>query len=132
MEKCSSIILIDDNEMDNLVNSNIIKQLDITENIIILKDGEEGLNYLASNTLLPTLVFLDLKMPNMNGFEVLDKLTSISFKQRDKIKVVVLTSSLDENDYEEAKNLGCDGYLVKPLTAQVIMDEFEKVFYYDL
>jgi CheY-like chemotaxis protein len=110
----------------------LINELDITEQVIVTANAEEGLNYLASNELLPSLVFLDLNMPGMNGFEFLDRLTSIAFKQRGKIKVVVLTSSLNENDYEEAKSLGCDGYLVKPLTADMIMDEFEKVFYYEL
>jgi CheY-like chemotaxis protein len=132
MKKCSSILLIDDNEIDNLINSKLINELDITEQVIVTANAEEGLNYLASNELLPSLVFLDLNMPGMNGFEFLDRLTSIAFKQRGKIKVVVLTSSLNENDYEEAKSLGCDGYLVKPLTADMIMDEFEKVFYYEL
>jgi CheY-like chemotaxis protein len=133
MKKCSSVLLIDDNEIDNLINSKLIKELDISEQVIIAANGEEGLNYLVSNQpLLPSLVFLDLNMPGMNGFEFLEQLTSVTFKHRDKIKVVVLTSSLNENDYEEAKTRGCDGYLVKPLTADMILDEFEKVFYYEL
>ena len=134
MKKCSSIVLIDDNSIDNLVNSELIKELDISESILIMEDGIKGITYLRQlglNGHPPSLIFLDLNMPHFNGFDFMQELNSFPSEFRQEVKVIVLTSSLNESDFEEAKNCGCDGYLIKPLTTEMIMDEFEKVFYYE-
>lgn len=134
MKKCPVIFLVDDNEVDNLVNFTLIKNLNITEKVIVLSNGLKAIEYLENNGVsvaIPSLILLDLNMPVMDGFEFLRKISALDNSYRERVKIVVLTSSLNEEDFQQAKDLGCDGYLVKPLTDEKILTEYEKVFYYE-
>lgn len=90
--------------------------------IIVMKDGQEAVNYLklqgewTGNTKrpLPDLILLDLKMPNMNGKQVLKEVkTDNNFKS---IPIVMLTSSALESDINDCYELGANSYIVKPVT----------------
>lgn len=134
MKKCKSIILIDDDPLENLINRKLIVKLDITLEIKTLLNGHEGMNYLRILSQIntpPDLIFLDLNMPVMNGFEFLKNFQSLPLLFRKDLKVVVLTSSMNKDDYEKAQLMGCDGYLIKPLTKEKIREAYDKVFALD-
>jgi CheY-like chemotaxis protein len=131
MEKLKSIILIDDDALENLINKKLIENLGIAHNIKALMNGREGLNYLRILTQIntpPEVIFLDINMPVMDGFEFLRAFHTLPLEFRQAIKVIVLTSSINDSDYKMAKRIGCDGYLTKPLTKDKIKEEVDRLF----
>lgn len=116
------ILLIEDSPDDAELTIRSLKKHNLANNLLHLHDGEEALNYLFSDTMagIPKLVLLDLKMPKIDGIEVLRKLKSDD--SRKVIPVVVLTSSREEKDIIESYKLGVNAYIVKP----VDFDKFTK------
>ncbi|MCF7920096.1 MAG: response regulator [Candidatus Cloacimonetes bacterium] len=121
------ILLVEDNHSDAFLFQRALHQSKVEGDVFIVRDGEEALDYLyaqneyASNRpLLPKVIFLDLKLPKINGLEVLE---NIKNDPRTRcITVVILTSSSEESDLRKAYALGVNSYLVKP----VDMDTYSK------
>ena len=89
------------------------------------KNGQEAISFIENATVLPSLIVLDLNMPIMDGFEVLN---ALSADQRlSRIPVCVLSTSSDESDMQRAKELGARAYMVKPPTLQQLEDALEGV-----
>jgi two-component system response regulator len=99
-----------------------LKKNNLGNHLLHLHDGEEALNYIFSPDMntMPKLILLDIKMPKVDGIEVLRKLKSDPDKKT--IPVVVLTSSREEQDIIESYRLGVNAYIVKP----VEFDKFMK------
>jgi CheY-like chemotaxis protein len=116
-----SILLVEDNPDDVELNLRALRKHNITNQIVVMKDGAEALDYLFGSGSflgrdtgrLPTLILLDLKLPKVGGLEVLKRL------RRDPrtrlVPVVVLTSSAEEKDIIESYSLGCNSYVRKPV-----------------
>jgi two-component system response regulator len=113
------VLLIEDNPEDAELTIRVLKKNNLANNLVHLQDGEEALEFLFSkgNNSIPKLILLDLKMPKVDGIEVLKKIKADD--QRKIIPVVILTSSKEERDIIESYNLGVNAYVVKPV-------EFEK------
>ncbi len=108
------ILLIEDNPDDAELTQRALRKYKLANNLKHLKDGEEALDFLfAQNNPFPKLILLDLKMPKVDGIEVLRKLKSDPEKR--VIPVVVLTSSKEECDIVESYSLGVNAYIVKPV-----------------
>lgn len=125
------IVLVEDNPSDAKLTMMALKEGKIVNNIIHLKDGEEALNYIFCEgdytqrpMTNPLVILLDLKMPKINGIEVLRKIKADERTKR--IPVVVFTSSQEDPDVKECYELGVNSYIVKPLEfdqfAQVVLD----------
>lgn len=115
------ILLIEDNPDDAELTMRALRKHKLANNLLHLRDGEEALNFLFSEGHpLPKLILLDLKMPKVDGIEVLKRIKSDPSKQ--VIPVVVLTSSKEERDIVESYSLGVNAYIVKP----VDFDKFVK------
>lgn len=114
-DKIVEILLIEDNPDDAGLAIRALKKHNLANNLLHLEDGEEALNFLLSSSLtkMPRLILLDLKMPKVDGIEVLRKLKSDP--DRKIIPVVVLTSSKEERDIVESYKLGVNAYIVKPV-----------------
>ena len=115
------ILLIEDNIDDAELTIHALKKKNLGNNLIHLKDGEEALEFLYATgkyagrnlNLQPRMILLDLKMPKLNGMEVLEKVkTEPSTK---KIPVVILTSSREDPDLRRCYELGANSYIVKPV-----------------
>lgn len=116
-----AILLVDDDPNDILLVQRAFKKAGLSYSLIHRRDGEEAIDYLSGKVPysdrtkhpLPTLILLDIKMPKVNGFEVL------SWLQREpalaKIPVVILTASVRQEDKTEAEKLGAVGYRAKPV-----------------
>ncbi len=114
------IILIEDNSADVELTLRALRKNRITNRVRVLKDGEEALDFLlmrgkykTRNEIRPKLILLDLKLPKVDGLEVLR-----TIKEHPKLKiipVVVLTSSRQESDLLKSYHLGANSYIVKPV-----------------
>lgn len=122
MHSAVEILLIEDNPDDAGLTIHALKKNNLADNVLHLNDGEEALNYLFSGETraIPKVILLDLKMPKVDGIEVLRRLKSDEEKK--VIPVVVLTSSKEERDIVESYKLGVNAYIVKP----VDFDKFVK------
>ena len=117
----SIILLVEDDPNDALLAQRALQRAGASQEILHLQDGEEAINYLSgkppfgdrSRYPMPSLVLLDLKMPRMSGFDVLSWLQAQP--QLAALPVVVLTGSIEPQDFENAKKLGAVGYEVKPI-----------------
>ena len=109
------ILLVEDNLDDAGLTIRALKKYNLANNLLHLQDGEEALKYLYSpeTNTMPKLILLDLKMPKIDGLEVLRKLKSDNEKKT--IPVVVLTSSKEEQDIVRSYQLGVNAYVVKPV-----------------
>ena len=108
------ILLIEDNPDDAELAIRALRKHKLANNLMHLKDGEEAVNFLFSGqSPIPKLILLDLKMPKIDGIEILKKLKSDP--QKKVIPVVVLTSSKEEKDIVESYRLGVNAYIVKPV-----------------
>jgi two-component system, response regulator len=123
MSKPIDILLIEDNPNDAELAMRALKKNNLSNSILHLQDGEEALNYLFADenaTNFPKLILLDIKMPKVDGIEVLRKIKSD--EKRKIIPVVLLTSSREERDIVESYRVGVNAYIVKP----VEFDKFVK------
>ena len=110
------IILIEDDDNDAELAIRTLKRAELAKSVIRLKDGEEAIAFFSGEKAsdnTPRLVLLDLKMPKVDGLEVLRKIRSV--EQTKKIPVVMLTSSKEQKDIMESYDLGANSYVVKPV-----------------
>lgn len=124
MPESPEVLLVEDNLLDAELTIHALKKRNLSNKLIHVTDGQEALDYLfktgpyAGNlTLRPRLMLLDLKLPKIDGIEVLRQVRSHPLTRT--LPVVVLTSSCEERDLVESYKLGANSYIVKPV-------EFEK------
>lgn len=117
------ILYVDDSEDDTLMARRAFKKNNLTTTIVTLTDGQECLDYLFSEgefsdqeSVLPLVLLLDLNMPRVDGFEVLQQLKQCEKTKR--LPVVVLTTSDAKNDIAKAYELGTNSYITKPLKTE--------------
>lgn len=132
MEKIGNIMLIDDNEADNVYHKIIIERAGIAEKVISFSSSIEALEYLKkcfqggaaeSGCVKPDLIFLDINLPAMSGYELLDKLKLLPDAFNRQLKIVVLTGSLNPEDAQIAKEKYKDqiaGFEIKPITIEML------------
>jgi CheY-like chemotaxis protein len=114
------ILIVDDSSKDVELTIAALTEHNLANNIIVAEDGEEALDYLYKRGKFinyeksnPAVILLDIKMPKMNGIEVLKHIRSKSeFKL---IPVIMVTSSGEEKDLVDSYNLGANAYIVKPV-----------------
>jgi two-component system response regulator len=116
MEK-KVILLVEDNPDDEKLVMMSLKKSNITNKVVVARDGQEALDILLGSKekepLVPTVILLDLHLPKIDGLEVLARLRA---DKRTKIlPVVVLTSSDEEGDRVKSYNLGANSYICKPV-----------------
>ncbi|MBL8380315.1 MAG: response regulator [Burkholderiales bacterium] len=117
------IVLIDDNDDDNTFHSIMIRKAGFAGEIVVRENGEGGLEFLRGADLnIPTLVFLDINMPDMNGFAVAEASAPLLRDTR-TVVIVMLTSSNSLYDRDRAGSLEViNGFLTKPLTVEMVLD----------
>ena len=123
------ILLAEDNAEDAEMTLRALKRNNLANRVHWVKDGEEALEYLfGEKTRPPKLVLLDIKMPKVDGIEVLRRLKADPATQR--IPVVVMTSSNEERDVVESYRLGVNSYIVKPVQFDAFIETVAKIGLY--
>lgn len=131
-----NILLVEDNESDAELTIRGLKKSRLTNRITRFSDGQELIDYLFSTWLVsdesqvrnPCIILLDLKLPMMNGIEVLE---IIKADVRTKlIPVVVLTSSTEDSDIDACYRLGVNSFIVKPVEFDKFMDSIHELGMY--
>jgi len=113
MTTLRTILLVEDNPDDERLTLRALRRGNILNEIHVACDGEEALNVLFNLELLPCVVLLDLKLPKVDGLEVLQRIRA---NPRTRLlPVVVLTSSSEERDIVESYSLGANSYVRKPV-----------------
>ena len=114
------ILLVEDNPYDAELTMHGLRSGNFANSIIWVKDGQEALDYLfregayaTREATMPGLILLDLKMPRVDGSEVLQAVKSSPLTKR--IPVVVMTSSNEERDIVKSYDLGANSYVIKPV-----------------
>jgi CheY-like chemotaxis protein len=133
MKKINCILLIDDNEADNLFHARTIRKADVCNHLEVATGGQQALDYLVKSGTeefpRPDLIFLDINMPGMNGFEFLEEYSKLDPKMKSKMVVFMLTSSLMPQDSERAMSSGeVSEFLNKPLSQQKVQEIVDKRF----
>lgn len=124
VKKYKTVMLIDDNEIDNLINQKMIEAASITENIYTHTGAKSAIEFLrnmeqldVAEKVLPDVIFLDIDMPLMDGFQFLDEFEKLSNTTKTKCKIVMLTSSINPQDFNRSKKYdNVKLYLNKPLS----------------
>jgi two-component system response regulator len=130
------ILIIEDNPNDIELTLRALKKINVVNNIQVISDGEEALNYLFGKGKYkdrnlnnnPKVAFLDLKLPKVGGLEILREVKSN--KETKAMPVVVLTSSKEEQDIIESYKLGVNSYIVKPVDFEKFMESVKTLGMY--
>jgi len=114
MAAAVDILLVEDNANDAELTLRALKQRNLANQVFVCRDGAEALDFFFTGaTPVPKVVLLDLKLPKVDGLEVLRQIKDDA--RTKSIPVVVLTSSREEPDIERAYTLGANSYIVKPV-----------------
>ncbi|MEO7990595.1 MAG: response regulator [Chryseolinea sp.] len=129
--KC--IMLVDDNPDDNFFHARVINKSKAAELVVAKQNGQDALDYLKSeehtNDQHPDLIFLDINMPGMNGWEFLEAYDELDEKYKSKVIVIMLTTSDNPDDKLKAKamNIAYD-FKTKPLTKEMLEEIINTYF----
>ena len=110
------IILVEDDPLDRMLTRRILEEMDIPAELITFSDGREFLDFVAEGGTIEnaSVILLDLKMPRVNGLEVLEQLHAQGRSAR--VPIVVMSSSSVKRDVDRAYELGARAFLTKPIT----------------
>lgn len=124
-------MLIDDDEVYQFIFSQTVSNAGIQADVITFKTGEEGLNYLRSLkeskiSEMPDLIFLDINMPAMNGWDFLEEYKKLNISKDHQSAFTMVSSSVFDSDKEKAEGYKeVVGFVVKPLSA----DDLKRIYY---
>jgi len=133
-EEFFEIVYAEDSPTDAEVTLRAFRKANLGNKVVWLKDGQQVLDYLFGNPPdvlkrpLPRLLLLDLKMPKVDGLQVLKAVRGTPAGRG--LPVVILTSSAEESDLVRSYQLGVNSYIVKPVDFQKLMEEVARLGYY--
>lgn len=132
MHNLKTILLVEDNPLDMELTLKALNEYHLANNIVTVTDGVEAMEYLQYESKFtnrktgnPAVILLDIKMPRMDGIEVLE-----AIRKDDKLKsipVVMLTSSREEPDLKKCYSLGANAYVVKPVAFKEFIEAVKNI-----
>ncbi len=136
MKKINCILLVDDNPADNEFHKIIINDSRVCNKIQVATTGRNALDYIINSGKgdseefpKPDLIFLDINMPGMNGFEFLAEYHKLDEKLKSKIVIIMLSTSLNPDDSERASQIQeVTEFMNKPLMSESLQQAIEKYF----
>lgn len=135
MNRFTNILLVEDNPADVELTLHALEKNNIVNPVKVLRDGQEAVDYLfykgkysSSTHELPNLILLDLKLPKVDGIEVLHMIKGD--RKLKLVPVVVLTSSKEESDVIRSYDLGVNSYIRKPVDFDQFVETVKQIGYY--
>jgi CheY-like chemotaxis protein len=135
MVELKTILLVDDNMMDVELTLEALGEHNLANNVVVAKDGVEAMDYLYCSGKFkdrkagnPAVIMLDIKMPRMNGIEVLAAIRGD--ENLKSIPIVMLTSSREEPDLKKCYELGVNAYVVKPVDFKDFVDAVKNIGFF--
>jgi CheY-like chemotaxis protein len=134
MKKLNCILLVDDDEPTNFLNKMILEDVDCADTIEVAESGLSALSFLESasengSQSSPDLIFLDINMPAMNGWEFLEQYSNLDQQRKANVVIVMLTTSLNPDDRAKASKMpDVSGFETKPLTPEKLQAILKKYF----
>lgn len=121
MAKINSVCIIDDDSIFVYIAERLMKESNFCEKIIVFENGKQGIEGLLemdkNKKEMPSIIFLDLSMPIMSGWEFLDSFVNTSISNKKNLKIIVMSSSINPNEIEMIKAYPTvTDYIVKPIT----------------
>ena len=131
-----SLLLVEDNPDDELLTVRALKRNNILNEIVVARDGVEALDYLFGTgayagrdmSVMPQIILLDLKLPKIDGLEVLKRLRAN--ERTHLIPVIILTSSKEETDLVRGYSLGANSYIRKPVDFEQFVQAVQQLKLY--
>jgi len=137
-KKLNCVLLVDDNDSDNFIHKEVIEKAGITDFIGIALNGHDAIEFLKTQWKMrqqessfprPALIFLDINMPLMNGWEFLEEYRKLDEDYKGKVILIMLTTSLNHADITRIeKILGSGCFHYKPLTLEMVNEIMQKHF----
>lgn len=136
-KKLNSILLVDDDKDCNFFHQRLINKMEYAENVYIVNNGREAIEFLKSTVNgehpHPDIIFLDINMPVMNGWEFVEEYQKLSENQKAKVMLIMLTTSLNPDDVEQAKKYkDIKGYKNKYLDKETMEEILKEYFPQDI
>jgi CheY-like chemotaxis protein len=132
MNETGRMLLVEDSEQDVELTLSALSQHNLANEVVVVRDGEQALDYLHARGAFagrsggnPVVILLDIKLPKVDGLEVLQRLRADDSLKR--TPVVMLTSSREERDIVRSYNLGVNAYVVKPVEFQGFVDAIREL-----
>ena len=112
-----NVLLIDDDQISNFINSKVLSRAGIVKELHTAMNGKDALDQINKSHIkwLPDVIFVDLNMPVMDGFQFIEAFSKLDHSKTDNVKIIIVTSSEDPEDMKRARSLGVKDYLVKPM-----------------
>lgn len=128
-----NILLVDDDDICQLIGSKAILSMGLANEVHYAHNGKEALDvfnsYFCGEIAIPNVILLDLNMPIVDGFEFIRAFQQLKFLHKEKVLIIITTSSISSYDIDKAHALGIKYYLTKPLTEEkirtAILEEFQ-------
>ena len=127
MKKINTFCIIDDDDIYQFTTAHLLKKMDLVNKIILFSNGLKAINFLKEEIgnieNIPDILFLDINMPVMDGWEFLEEYLLIKPMIPKTVAIYMVSSSVDEKDVIKAKSISVlSGYLVKPISSKNIME----------
>jgi CheY-like chemotaxis protein len=124
-------MLIDDDEDDNFFHKLVAQESGITDSIRVAESAQDALDIIKSSDHLPELIFLDINMPKMNGWEFIEEYSRLKPGGDGRTVIIMLTTSMNPMDLEKSKKSPhIAGFKTKPLNAEMLADIYASFFQY--
>lgn len=133
LKKFLNVLIVDDEEIDQIIAVRLIEKLQLTQQIDVVSNGQLAFDFIreggGGTGGRHTLILLDINMPIMNGFTFLDKCKQVGYLKEDYgyVQIILLTSSIHPEDRKKAASYGVRGYIIKPLTADKLLNAISSI-----
>ena len=122
MVEKKKILFVDDDEIQHAIAESILKE---DFEVFKAKSGEEALQYLYSSEFTPNLILLDIMMPNMDGWEVFNRIRGISLLK--KVPIAFLTALTESSEEKRAFEIGADDFIKKPYEKEELLSRIKTI-----
>jgi CheY-like chemotaxis protein len=127
-----NVLLVDDDHIFNFLNEKIIARIGFANEIHTASNGQEAINIISrlsqNSSTVPEIIFLDLNMPVMDGFEFIETFNTMDLPEQERMVIIVVSSSADPRDIERVQSMGVKYYISKPVTEESIRLVLSKEF----